>query len=136
MNFFTAPLIVVIVFYFVYKMIELLTHRKERILMVERFSEISTLQTADLSNLFSTSKSNGKFIALRFGAAFLGVGAGLLFALLIGICTGYVNVPYEDSMYRQARNIMEIMYGASTFLFCGLALLGCFIAEHKISKNQ
>ncbi len=130
-NFIMAPAIVGIVFYSLYKVIELLVRRKERILMIEKIQDISSANDVNLNKIFGDVSSIGNFVALRFGAAFLGIGLGLLIGFIVD--TSFVLNGASELVHRST---IATIYGASTLLFGGIALILCFIYEQKCRKNS
>jgi len=117
-------LVPAIVFYFIYKTIELLVRKKERKLLIERMAQTSpeTLQ----SHLHSDQvvPKGSQFLMLRLGALSLGIGIGWILGRLF----------YE--MMRQ--NYGADMRGEldstliATIAFCaGLALIIVYLIEKK-----
>ncbi|MEG1635603.1 MAG: hypothetical protein RR388_08255, partial [Rikenellaceae bacterium] len=121
-------------------------HRKERINMIEKISDISNGDNAvNIESVFgkmsNDSKSNNsQFISLRFGSVFLGVGLGLLCGFFItyiiyGIgWTGINSDTYDNSYFR--REVIGMIYGACTLIFGGISLLLCFVFEQKLRKKD
>lgn len=122
-------LTVAVIFYFLYKIIELFIHRKERLLLVDKIEKIGQIgninSIQDLRNLFmNTQDARKKFWSLRWGLLLTGVGLGMV--------VGYLLATYIDS--RLGFEEIEI---ASAFLFGGIALAISFIVERVlVSKDS
>lgn len=134
-DFIMIPSVIGICVFGFYKFVELLVHRKERLMMVEKFSDGSLMNKEDLDRIFASNGGGSQFMALRFGALFAGIGAGLLIGFLIAQCYfGMQWVDMENSFrYREA---IGIVYGASTLIFGGFGLLLSFVVEQKIRKMR
>jgi hypothetical protein len=134
----TAILIVAIIFITFYKVIDLYVRRKERIMMIEKCESLK-----DASPIFQDFFGGGQSMfknysswSLRIGALFLGIGVGLL--------VGYAICYYSISSYavpgkeydNQIENVISVVYGATTLLFGGMALIFAFLVELKIGKQK
>ncbi len=137
MDFITVPLTTGIVVLGFYKLIELFARKKERILLVEKLSTLQNFEAPNinLSGLFGENNNlRGKFMTLRIGSLLVGLGLGLLIGFLIGqLALGHNFNSLNTDIYYRTRNLMSLIYGASTLLFGGLGLITGFIVEHKIS---
>lgn len=141
-DFIMAPAIVGICVFGFYKFVELLIHRKERLMMIDKLSEISSAGDVNLSKVFASNAEGSRFISLRFGAVFSGIGLGLLVGFSIVCCvfgTGWIinegiDSRYSD-MYYRVRGVAGLIYGASTLVCGGIALLICFMIEQKIRRE-
>jgi len=127
-----SALIVFIVFYTIYKIIELFVRQKERKFMVEKMSEVSpeSLQNNINSVKFAQndqSKST-QFLMLRLGGLVLGIGTGWL--LGIHISSNLFDV--RDIFYTYEINSTII---ASTALCAGIAMIVVYLIERKAYKN-
>lgn len=133
MDFIMAPAIVGIVFLSIYKIFELIVRRKERMTIIEKFSGIDCkdMKLPDLSS----EKIFGRFVSLRFGCLFLGIGLGLLIG--IAICTNLrpAGILLGDSVF-EMRNVAAMVNGASVMLFGGLGMLISFIIESIMSRKE
>lgn len=141
-DFIMAPAIVGICVFGFYKFAELLTHRKERLMMIDKLSDISAAGDVNLSKIFATNSNGSRFISLRFGSVFAGIGLGLLIGFFISCAVfgtdwmlqnGY-NADNRD-IYRRVREMSSLIYGASTMVCGGIALLICFVIEQRLRKN-
>lgn len=133
MNHLSEVLIVATIFICIYKVIELFVHRKERINFIEKLGsmDMSKMPNAnvDLNKLFG-DLSNGKYWPLRLGGLVIGLGLGLLIGYLIVSCYGFNVI---DS-YRGDQ--IGTIYGACTLIFGGIGLLGAFLTERKLRKDD
>ncbi|MHC1778822.1 MAG: hypothetical protein AB9922_01120 [Bacteroidales bacterium] len=135
MEFISIPVTFGIGAYAFYKLVELFARKKERIMLIEKLSQISSanVENLDLSKIFGDGrKLNNKYISLRIGSLLMGLGAGLLIGIVIVTQIFGTAVP---SSY-EANESMGIVYGASTLCFGGLGLIAGFIVEAKMSKKE
>lgn len=137
MDFITIPLTLGIAVFAFYKLVELYVRKKERILIIEKLSQLEkvNVENFNLSSLFGGKNfSVGQFTGLRIGSLLIGLGLGLLIAYFIINMT--VVYPRGGDLPWSIRESISIVYGASTLLFGGLGLVTGFIIERKmISKN-
>lgn len=131
MNALSNVAIVAVIFITCYKLLEVLIKRKERLNIIDKLSEVSKIDNSnvlDLLNGWGSNMRSGKFISLRIGCALMGIGLGILVAFIfVRINFGFVN----GSTDWYVRDIISSIYGASTMLFGGLALILCYIIERK-----
>jgi hypothetical protein len=135
MDFISVPVSLGIGFFTFYKLVELFARKKERIMIIERLSQINSanLENLDISRIFGDGKKlNNKYISLRIGSLLMGLGAGLLIGIAIVTQVFGTAIP---SSY-EATQSMSIVYGASTLFFGGLGLIAGFIVEAKMSKKE
>ena len=134
MEFILVSIVVGIVFYGTYKLFELFAKRKERMAMIEKFSN-----NTDISNMENKQSSPLElhslypFGALKIACLLIGVGLGLLVGFFIH---STINVDILNVNDHRGREIIGILYGASVFLFGGIGLLTAFILEMKYSKKK
>ena len=138
MDFISAPLVVGIIFYFVYMTFELFARKQERMNMIEKLGanlapdDLNTFR-AQFSSLLPTFKRS--FSALRIGSLLLGLGVGLGVGLLINI--GITDYYGTSGNYNwQIGQMAGVGYGASLLLFGGLGLIISFVIENRMSKNK
>lgn len=134
MDFISIPLTFGIGAYAFYKLIELFVRKKERLLILEKISQLENVNTENLnlSKLFGEEKMfKNQFLSLRIGSLLMGLGLGLLIGFIIVRASyGYISdVTYE------MRETMSVIYGASTLLFGGLGLVTGFLVEIKMKKQ-
>ena len=125
-----AVLIVGIVFYTIYKVIEIGVLQKERKLMISRMQAISPeMLQANLGSLQAAQSNkfrSNPFLMLRLGALALGIGFGWILGLILvqpnlGIEFGWGE---KDSVF------------IATTAFCaGIALIVVYIIEQKAIKE-
>ncbi|MDP3435727.1 MAG: hypothetical protein Q8S04_00635 [Bacteroidales bacterium] len=135
MEFISIPVTFGIGAYAFYKLVELFARKKERIMIIERLSQISStnIENLDISRIFGDGKSfSNKFLALRIGSLLMGLGLGLLVG--IGIANNIYGV--SSSISYETLQSMSVVYGASTLCFGGLGLIIGFIVEAKMSKDK
>jgi hypothetical protein len=143
-DFIVAPAIVGMCVFGFYKFSELLVHRKERLMMIDKLSDISSAGDVNLGKIFATNSNGSRFTSLRFGSVFAGIGLGLLIGFFISCAVfgtdwmlrdGYDVNNHDQDIYYRVREMSTLIYGASTMVCGGLALLICFVIEQKLRKN-
>jgi hypothetical protein len=133
MTFLEAPLVVGIVFYFIYLTFELFVRKQERISLIEKMGQnIAPIDPSLLRNQFGSllpTFPKKSFTALRFGCLFVGVGLGLLIGLFIVL---YVNDCCSNGINGWERvNFYSMAYTAPVLLFGGLGLIISYHIERK-----
>ena len=136
----TPIIIVPAIFYFVYKVLESLIRRKERLMLVEKF---------DLSNLQALPSSqealhvldympNKRFSSLRAGLLIVGLGLGLCVAWALTIGTGLylADDGSVSARYWEYRRMFDTIFLAAPALFGGIGLLISFLMEQKMRKQE
>lgn len=129
------PLIVAIIFGTIYKLTELFVRKRERLMLINKLTEISNVDFKGIT-LYS---SGNKFTSLRVGWLMLGVGAGFLAGFLINMMATYGNYAQPDDvndwlLYRD--NVAVIVYVACICIFGGLGLLLSYRAERKAEHPE
>ena len=128
MNWITAPLICAIVFGCIYKVVELFVRKRERLMLINKLTEISNVDFKGIS-LYS---SGNKFTGLRVGWLMLGVGFGFLFGFLINMMATYGKYAYDfDDVWRYHSVVGGIVYVACICICGGVGLLLAYRAERK-----
>jgi hypothetical protein len=119
-----------IVFFFVYKIVELAVRQKERRLMVEKMTEISPemLQTNinSMKSIQNDSLISIKFLPLRWGALVLGVGTGWLLGEII-----YLILRNNVEYYMHYNSAIISL----TAICAGVALIIVYLIERKLVKE-
>ena len=105
MEYLVKMVAVAVVFGTIYGVIKLLVRRKERLIMVEKGTNMPEMKGEEF--LFS---------ALKFGIFFIGIGIGVLVANILCVTTKL------DS---------EVAYFSMIFLFGGIALVIAYFMERK-----
>ncbi|MCL2245669.1 MAG: hypothetical protein FWC10_00940 [Lentimicrobiaceae bacterium] len=124
-------LIVGIVFYTTYKLLELCLLHKERKLMFLKMNELSPeMMQSKLSSLQSVQKNkfqNNPFFMLRLGAVALSIGLGWIFASIL----------YEVHRNLTGRYFDWDSACLATISFCvGIALIIVYLIERKAFKES
>lgn len=101
-------LLVTVIFTTVYAIIKLLVRRKERLIMIEKGTNMPEIKDESFS-----------FSALKFGIFFIGIGLGVLAANILCVTTRIEN---------------EVAYFSMIFLFGGIALIIAHFLEKKDKK--
>ena len=135
MDFISIPVTFGIGAYAFYKLIELFVRKKERLLIIDKLSQLekANIENLNLSNIFGDGKSfKNAYLTLRIGSLLTGLGLGLLVGYIIINTTmgGFERASYD------IRQTMSVVYGSSTLLFGGLGLIAGFIAERRLSKTE
>ena len=139
MDFITAPAIVGIIFYGLYKIIELYVRRKERMmwiqLLIQKFE--GSIPADEVKRLTDTPLEGVKlsrFTALRWGCLITGLGLGLVIAFIISHAMNYSGSTHLTDMWEFQRHY-GVIYGACTLLFAGLGLIISYLIEWKQLKK-
>lgn len=127
----TAIFVPAIVFFTIYKIIEVLTHRKERIIIADKLEQMNNLNDSNLpdrlNQFFSERK---KYTSLRAGSVLLGMGLGFLVGFIIQYCCFGLDYNYVHGQ------LISVIYMGSILIFGGAALLGSFVIERTMDKNN
>ncbi|NCB97961.1 MAG: hypothetical protein EOM36_06340 [Bacteroidia bacterium] len=136
LDFITIPLVTGICIFGFYKLIELFVRKRERLMIIERISQLENVNTEklDLSRLFGKGVNiDGRYLSLRIGLLLVGIGLGLLIGFFIVFNTyGYM----RGNDYYDSQGMAELIYGSTTLLFGGIGLVSAFIIEHRIKSLQ
>ena len=131
MDWITAPLVCAIIFGCIYKVIELFVRKRERLMLINKLTEISNVDFKGI-NLYS---SGNKFTGLRIGWLLLGVGCGFLFGFLINMMATYGKYAYDfDNVWRYHSVVGGIVYVACICICGGIGLLLSYRAERKAEQ--
>ena len=115
-----AIIIVPVVFITFYLIIELLVHRRERLTIIEKFSQN---QSFDLNQLNLFKKSGGLFSGLKIGCLLCGLGLGFLTAFLLSIA-------FKDYSYMMVKwHMYNSLSIACVLIFGGLGLIVAYLIE-------
>jgi len=98
-------LMAAVVFSAIYGVIRLVVHRKERLIMIEKGTNMPEIKNEGLS-----------FSSLKFGIFFIGIGLGVLAANILSVTT---------------KLDTEVAYFSMVFLFGGLSLVIHHLIEGK-----
>lgn len=122
-------IIVAIIFYFVYRILENLIHRKERLIVAQKIENLDPQKNGqiDLNKWFGAVATN-KYAPLRWGLLLAGAALGLLVGFFIrGGMLPDKNWYNED---------VQVIYFGSAFLFAGIGLLISFVLERKYAAED
>ncbi len=129
------PLNCAIVFGCIYKVVELFVHKRERLLLISKITELKNIDFKGIS-LYS---SGNKYTALRIGWLLLGVGLGFLLGFCINMMATYGDYSFradEDFVYRYSNRVGGIVYVASVCICGGIGLLMSYRAERKAEQPE
>ena len=133
MDWITAPLICAIIFGCIYKVVELFVRKRERLILINKITEISNTDFKGI-NLYS---SGNKFTGLRIGWLMLGVGCGFLFGFLINytVTNGQYATNF-DNVWRYHSVAGGIVYVACICICGGIGLLMSYRAERNAEQPK
>nr|WP_163214437.1 DUF6249 domain-containing protein [Bacteroides sp. 519] len=133
MDFITAPLVVGICVFGVYKLFELFARRRERLALIDKLTENFSGDKINLT-LPDFSQLRFSYGALKVGCLLIGLGIGLLtgFIITINSIPDYV----ENFRNWEYREIAGMIYGSCVLIFGGIGLLTAFVIELKMEKKQ
>lgn len=134
MDFITAPLVVGICVFGIYRLFELFARRRERMALIDKLGENLALNNKINLDLPIFSQPRFSYGALKIGCLLIGLGLGLLIGYVIAATTlpDYV-VKSRDWAYKDVANII---YGSCVLLFGGIGLLIAFITELSMEKKK
>ena len=135
MDWIMIPLNFAIVFGGIYKVIELFVHKRERLMLISKITELKNIDFKGIS-LYS---SGGKYTALRIGWLLLGIGLGFLLGFCINMLATYGDYSFradEDFVYRYSNRVGGIVYVASVCICGGIGLLMSYRAERKAEQPE
>ena len=135
MDWIMIPLNFAIVFGGIYKVIELFVHKRERLILISKITELKNIDFKGIS-LYS---SGGKYTALRIGWLLTGIGFGFLLGFCINMWATYGDYSFradEDFVYRYSNRVGGIVYVASVCICGGIGLLMSYRAERKAEQPE
>lgn len=133
MDWITVPLVCAIIFGCIYKVVELFVHKRERLMVINKLTEISNVDFKGI-NLYS---SCNKFTGLRIGWLLLGIGFGFLFGFLINMMATYGQYANDfDNVWRYHNIVGGIVYVACICICGGIGLLMSYKAERKAEHPE
>ena len=124
-----AAITCAIVFYFVYRILENLIHRKERLIVAQKIETLDPQKNGqiDLNRWFGAVATN-KYAPLRWGFLLAGAALGLLVAFFIKGEMMPDRTWYNDDV--------QVLYFSSEFLFAGIGQLVSFGLERKYAAED
>ena len=133
MDWITVPLVCAIIFGCIYKVVELFVHKRERLMVINKLTEISNVDFKGI-NLYS---SGNKFTGLRIGWLLLGIGFGFLFGFLINMMATYGQYANDfDNVWRYHNIVGGIVYVACICICGGIGLLMSYKTERKAEHPE
>ncbi len=133
MDWITAPLVCAIIFGCIYKVVELFVRKRERLMLINKITEISNTDFKGI-NLYN---SGNKFTGLRIGWLLLGVGCGFLFGFLINMMATYGQYATEYSnAWSYHHYVGGIVYVACICICGGIGLLLSYRAERNAEQPK
>ena len=125
------PLNCAIIFGCIYKVIEMFVHKRERLMLISKITELSNIDFKGI-NFYS---SGNKYTALRIGLLMLGVGLGFFVGFFLNLMTvsGKLDTLYEWQYYSK---VGGIIYVACICIFGGIGLLISYLTERKAEKPE
>jgi hypothetical protein len=133
MDWITAPLVCAIIFGCIYKVVELFVRKRERLILINKITEISNTDFKGI-NLYN---SGNKFTGLRIGWLLLGVGCGFLFGFLINMMATYGQYATEYSnAWSYHHYVGGIVYVACICICGGIGLLLSYRAERNAEQPK
>jgi hypothetical protein len=131
MDFLVIPLNMLIVFGTIYKLFELFVRKQERLLVINKITEISKVDLRNI-DIRMGSKSNW---AIRIGALMIGVGLGLFIGFFLNGM--FTNGDYwSGDVSRGYWDLAELVYGSCVCFFGGIALLIAYAVERSNQKKD
>lgn len=131
MEWIMSPLICAIIFGCIYKVIEMFVHRRERLNIISKLSEVQDLDFKGIS-FYS---SGNKFTSLRIGWLMLGIGTGLLLGFFINLAATmgqYADPTFE--VWRYNETIGGIVYISCICICGGAGLIKAYMTERKAEQ--
>ncbi|MDR0560621.1 MAG: hypothetical protein LBG92_10665 [Prevotellaceae bacterium] len=108
----------------IYKIVELLVKRKERLIIIEKFTSQATSETVRLPAIVQEKQDFASW-SLRIALLLIGVGAGSL-------CAFFLQMYYLPDDW----NTQQMLYTACICLFGGIGLFLAFLIELKQANRQ
>ena len=133
MDWIMIPLNCAIIFGCIYKVVELFVHKRERLMLISKLTEISNVDFKGI-NLYN---SGNKYTALRIGWLMLGIGLGFLIGFLINMMATYGKYAYDFNAVSSYHKIVGgIVYVACICICGGWGLLMSYRAERKAEHPE
>lgn len=117
----------------IYKILELFVRRNERLSMIEKLSVIDPEILKNGINFPADINSNNSSWPIRFGLLLLGVGLGVIIAIVIDISTAIPINSQGQFVYRSLDSV-QILYPSCAAVFGGIGLIVAYFIEKKYNK--
>ena len=133
LDFITVPLVVRVITLSIYRVLDSLIRRKERLKLIEKIEDVPTefLKNGVSLPLFNEQRplaKHNRFSPLLICGLLIGIGLGLLVVVII---QKYNYVSFQDDYY-----YLSALYGSCVLLFGGLGLLSAFFLERALKKKD
>jgi hypothetical protein len=133
MEWIMIPLNFAIVFGCIYKVIELFVHKRERLMLISKITELRNIDFKGI-NLYS---SGNKYTALRIGWLMLGVGLGVLLGFIVNMWATYGDYSFHtEEIFVYRHEVAGIVYAACVCICGGIGLLMSYRAERKAEQPE
>ena len=131
MDWIMIPLNCAIVFGCIYKVVELFVHKRERLMLISKITELSNIDFKGI-NFYS---SGNKFTALRIGWLLIGVGLGFFVGFFLNFITanGDLETIYK---WNYIEKIGGIIYVSCITFFGGIGLLISYYTERRAEESE
>lgn len=132
----TAMVIVATIALTIYKLFELFARKKERMAMIEKMTEGSSISQDQLSPLrssFNVEISNSSW-PIRIGLLLVGIGFGVVLAAFIDL--NYSPLIDGSNLYHEYKNTINALYPALAAVFGGIGLIIAYFIEKKDRKED
>lgn len=118
----------------VYLIFELFVRRKERLMMIEKMTELKSEDLAKSRASFLTNYGlpSFHFNGMRWGLLLLGIGLGIIAAFaILALAIGQA---YIDGTYKNYE-LESVVYGACVCFFGGAMLVGSYYVEKEFKSR-
>jgi hypothetical protein len=131
MDWIMIPLNCAIVFGCIYKVVELFVHKRERLMLISKITELSNVDFKGI-RLYS---SGNKFTALRVGWLLMGVGLGFFVGFFLNLMTASGSLE-TLSDWDFLHHIGGIIYVSCVSFFGGISLLISYYTERRAEESE
>ena len=131
MDWIMIPLNCAIVFGCIYKVVELFVHKRERLMLISKITELSNVDFKGI-RLYS---SGNKFTALRIGWLLMGVGLGFFVGFFLNLMTANGHLETLSS-WDFLNHIGGIIYVSCVSFFGGIGLLISYYTERRAEESE
>lgn len=123
-----------IIIYGTYKLFELFVRRRERLALIEKLGDSSSVNLQECK-LYLPQSDSSLFTALKLGSLFSGMGIGILIGFFI--CNSFIEgYATGNNLTWNIQKQSDIVYGSCMLLFGGLGLLVAFVFELLYTRKN